>query len=431
MAEVPQSLKRLVRLVMRGFYGIEHVLVMDMLIRKPCMKEDDLEALLKFERKQLRTVIAQLKNDKMIKARLRMETGPDGKATKQNYHYINYKAFVSVVKYKLDHMRRKIETEERDSTSRASFICTSPVCKKTFTDLQAGELCDLRTGEFRCSLCGDPVIEDPNVLPAADSRLVLAKFNEQIEPLYLLLKDVEGMILPSEMVEPEISEPIKHESITPTHTVSFEHHRIAGFTRKGTEVYDAQMLQNSNATTVKIEDTSSEVITFADKAIKEEPQEKVRPKKEELPWLKGSTVFEEPVSSIKSIVEKENTSINIFPQHSATDATDSVSSAKEIMEALMNYEKQHDNSKSVFSFLNGSTYGMDDATDGMDTGANEDDEMMDTDDEEVDDTPLVSVGGQLIRICDVSDDHLDLMSAAEIDEYKRLSQELYGHLYDL
>lgn len=30
-----------------------------------------------------------------------------------NYHYINYKLFVNVVKYKLDRMREKIQAEER------------------------------------------------------------------------------------------------------------------------------------------------------------------------------------------------------------------------------------------------------------------------------------------------------------------------------
>ena len=32
-----------------------------------------------------------------------------------------YKVFVNIVKYKLDHMRKKMETEERDATSRSSF----------------------------------------------------------------------------------------------------------------------------------------------------------------------------------------------------------------------------------------------------------------------------------------------------------------------
>lgn len=45
-----------------------------------------------------------------------------------------FQTFVNVVKYKLDLMRKKLETEERDATSRSSFKCTN--CLKTFTDLE-------------------------------------------------------------------------------------------------------------------------------------------------------------------------------------------------------------------------------------------------------------------------------------------------------
>lgn len=98
------------------------------------MKEDDICELLKFERKMLRARISTLRNDKFIQVRLKMETGSDGKAQKVNYYFINYKTFVNVVKYKLDLMRKRMETEERDATSRASFKCTN--CLKTFTDLE-------------------------------------------------------------------------------------------------------------------------------------------------------------------------------------------------------------------------------------------------------------------------------------------------------
>lgn len=98
------------------------------------MKEDDICELLKFERKQLRSRITILKNDKFLQGRLKMETGPDGKAAKVTYYFINYKTFVNVVKYKLDWMRKRMETTERDATSRASFKCVH--CSKTFTDLE-------------------------------------------------------------------------------------------------------------------------------------------------------------------------------------------------------------------------------------------------------------------------------------------------------
>lgn len=157
LTEIPSSLKQLARLVVRGFYTIDDALVIDMLVRNPCeycvrplmlgfmgliqrsilftsMKEDDIAELLKFEKKQLRARLSILKNDKFLQGRLKMETGPDNKAAKVTYYFINYKTFVNVVKYKLDLMRKRMETSERDATSRASFKCLS--CTKTFTDLE-------------------------------------------------------------------------------------------------------------------------------------------------------------------------------------------------------------------------------------------------------------------------------------------------------
>jgi len=65
LTEVPASLKLLVRIIMRCFYGDEHAVVMDKLIHHPCIKEDDLLDLLRFERKQLRAVITTLRNEKV------------------------------------------------------------------------------------------------------------------------------------------------------------------------------------------------------------------------------------------------------------------------------------------------------------------------------------------------------------------------------
>ena len=111
--EVPSSLKQLARLVARAFYTIEDALIIDMLVRNPCMysvsqvslkfsnwyfhfilgmKDDDISDLLKFERKMLRGRITLLRNDKFLQTRLKMET-VEGKSQKVNYYYINYKVF--------------------------------------------------------------------------------------------------------------------------------------------------------------------------------------------------------------------------------------------------------------------------------------------------------------------------------------------------
>ncbi|XP_059198138.1 general transcription factor IIE subunit 1 [Centropristis striata] len=202
LTEVPAALKRLAKQVVRGFYGVDHALALDVLIRNPCVREEDMLELLKFDRKQLRSVLNTLKADKFVKCRMRVETAPDGKTTRHNYYFINYRVLVNVVKYKLDHMRRRIETDERDSTNRASFRC--PCCFSTFTDLEANQLFDPMTGTFRCTFCQTEVEEDASVCP--DGRTLVARFNEQIEPIYALLRETEDVNLSQDLLEPEPAE---------------------------------------------------------------------------------------------------------------------------------------------------------------------------------------------------------------------------------
>lgn len=444
--EVPAALQRLVRIVLRTFYTIEHSLLMDLLIRKPCRREDELESLLRFERKQLRTLIAQLRTDKMLKARLRMETGPDGKATRQNYHYINYKAFVNVVKYKLDHMRRKIETEERDSTSRSSFICTD--CKMAFTDLQVDQLLDLATGEFKCSNCGALVEEDPNVQPQADARLVLAKFNDQMAPLYLLLKEVEDIVLPSDLLEPEPSDNNGNSGSRndnrPTATVHIE---SGDLWRSGQRRTDYDMMSMDASFTIKLEGDD------AVDGIKSENGQldgKRSIKKEQPAWLTSSTIdYDTEAHQINGMSSStaptatsssSNRRVNEYdrsngtPYHVSGDL-DSVTAgvSKEILETLMQNERDgSEGFAEALSFLktanhvndnpfahqNGNIYSPD----------GKGDVLMESEDE--DEGPCVRVGAKMVQLKDVDESVVQQMSPNELEEYVKLAQELYSHLYD-
>ncbi|KAH7646381.1 transcription factor iie-like protein [Dermatophagoides farinae] len=267
--EVPRPLKHLVQKVMRGFYPCEHMIVVDLLIRRVVLKEDDMIELLRFEKKQLRGVLALLKNDKLIKFKLRMETGLDGKAFRQNYYYINYKDFVNVIKYKLDHIRKKFELIDRDNTSRASFICS--YCKKSFTDLEVDMLLD-SSGELRCTHCGSEVCEDPNHLPKADSRKMLAKFNETMEPLYMLLKEIEDIRLTAELLDPDIDSRIEQPQQNYDGTFS-----TGKWSDKNKGLFGHAMA-NMNHFNVKIDDTDSS------------NNSQNQPKKEQPIWMMESTI---------------------------------------------------------------------------------------------------------------------------------------------
>lgn len=192
LTEVPSSLKQLARLVVRGFYEIEFSLIVDMLVRYHCMREDDLCELLKFDKKVIRMKLATLKADKFLMAKMKIETDKDGKAVKMNCWFINYRIFVNIVKYKLDHMRKKMETEERDATGRSSFKCCN--CDKQFTDLEVDQIIDpMNPDILKCTFCGSEVLEDESAMPRTDSRQMIAKFNDQMEKLYDLLRIVEDI----------------------------------------------------------------------------------------------------------------------------------------------------------------------------------------------------------------------------------------------
>ncbi|XP_033325897.1 transcription factor IIEalpha [Megalopta genalis] len=412
VTEVPSSLKQLARLVVRGFYTIEDALIVDMLVRNPCMKEDDICELLKFERKMLRARISTLRNDKFIQVRLKMETGSDGKAQKVNYYFINYKTFVNVVKYKLDLMRKRMETEERDATSRASFKCTS--CLKTFTDLEADQLFDMTSGEFRCTYCREVVEEDQSALPKKDSRLLLAKFNEQLEPLYILLREVEGIKLAPEILEPE---PVDINTIKGIDTRKPSSLRAPG------EQWSGEATRSSG---FMVEDTRVDV-TIGDESADDNAANR---RKERPIWMMESTVI-----NSDSQPDGVNTQENILDKAAATATNTTIINNKQgedIMSVLLAHEKKGGTNaaaaiKSVLPQESSDSSDNEEVAEmqTIDTGEVE---TMDSEDDDL--VPTVTVAGKTVAIADVNDTLIAEMSPVEKEAYIQAYQEYYSHMYD-
>ncbi|XP_014219194.1 general transcription factor IIE subunit 1 [Copidosoma floridanum] len=409
VTEVPSSLKQLARLVVRGFYSIEDSLIIDMLVRNPCMKEDDICDLLKFDRKMLRARITTLKNDKFIQVKLRMETGLDGKAQKVNYYFINYKIFVNVVKYKLDVMRKKMETEERDATSRASFKCTS--CLKTFTDLEADQLFDMDTAEFRCTFCKELVEEDLSALPKKDSRLLLAKFNEQLEPLYILLREVEGIKLAPEILEPEPTD------INALKGIDNKKSNLRG----PNEQWSGEATRNTG---FLVEDTRVDVL------IGDEIQDDSANKKKERPiWLTDSTVT---TSDEQNDLGNNQDSI-LESAATAASNTNTVNSkqGEDIMSVLLAHEKKGGISatavRTVLQHESSDSSDNEDVGDMQTVDAGEVDVMESEDDDEI---PTVNVNGKKIAITDINDQLIAEMTDAEKEVYIQVYQDFYSSMYD-
>lgn len=67
--------------------------------------------------------------------------------------------------------------------------------EKLFILLQADQLLDITTGQLLCIICKQEVQEDMSGMPRHDTRLLLTKFNEQMEPLFNLLREVRARCL--------------------------------------------------------------------------------------------------------------------------------------------------------------------------------------------------------------------------------------------
>lgn len=301
------------------------------------MKEDDICELLRFDRKQLRARIVVLKNDKFLQGRLKMETGPDGKATKVTYYFINYKTFVNVVKYKLDWMRKRMETSERDATSRASFKCVS--CTKTFTDLEADQLFDPMANEFRCTFCGSLVEEDASALPQKNSRLLLARFNEQLQQLFELLRAVENIKLSPECLEPE---PVDIDTIR---GVS----KTAGMRGPNDELWSGEATRNQG---FAVEEARVDV-TIGDEIV-----ESAKPKDRPI-WMTESTVITHDENTNED--SQEASASQAGPSGVARNRKDN----EDIMSVLLQHEKQPNKVDPVDAALklNGSSSDSSDSSD--------------------------------------------------------------------
>jgi len=429
LTEIPSSLKQLARLVVRGFYDIEYSLIVDMLVRYPCMREDDLCDLLKFDKKVLRGKLATLRSDKFVQVKLKIETGDDGKACKVNCFFINYKIFVNIVKYKLDHMRKKMETEERDATSRSSFRCTN--CTKQFTDLEADMLFDFVTQEFKCTYCSSTVEEDESAMPKKDSRLLLAKFNEQMEKLYELLRIVEDIRLAPEVLEPD---PVDIMSLSGGGMGDKKNGPQSG------DMNDGKWSgESSRGGGFRMEDQQVN-ITFG------EEQQKEKVKKEVPTWITESTVADAAQDAVAAM----GPSMGLVEEDDNLDQVPD----DEITSLLLRHEKTNKEKGASGVVVPGDDSDSDNRSDDSDMeqgqdnvdrdaailaaefGGNdfkeeeEDVGVMEDDSDGDDDIPTINVGGEEFDITDVTTEIIAKMTTEEMEKYNQLYQDFYKDMYD-
>ena len=409
--EVPGILKRLAKTVAYAFYEPELIVTLSLLTKEPYIDEDTMIERLQFDKRQMRQTLSRLKNDKLVKQRvIKEKVAETGNFNIFNFYFINYKLLVNVVKYKLDHVRRKLETEEQQIRNRPSFQCQN--CEKHFSDLEIDRLVDMESGELKCSFCHGMVEEDPLQLTSLGTGSSLGKFNEQMETIFNLLKECENINLAPEVLEPTPStEGLKTSG---PRTAS---NKQQWSTDRSVDLYDQRIQIN----------VGDEV-----------EQNKVVAKKQDLPaWITHSTVFEEHAEQAKA-------------SNSATDVIDDTLSnetnqtSKDIMSDLLAHESEK--KKPRLDLPSGSaniegtsrtTVSPDtsklslasssiEVTEVADMGDSDDD---DEDDDDEDDEVKIKVGDEMIPFSDVTDEIIAKMTTSEHDAYLEVYNEMAADGY--
>lgn len=123
---------------------------------------------------------------------------PQRKSRDVIYWYLDYREFSDVVKYRIAMMRKAIDEKLKQEVGKRGYVCSH--CGKGYDPLEISNTFDPRTNLFLCELCGGELVEDdPNqhVAEGQGAGDQMQRFNLATAPIRDALKQIEGQRLPT------------------------------------------------------------------------------------------------------------------------------------------------------------------------------------------------------------------------------------------
>uniref|UniRef100_A0A915CK37 Transcription factor TFIIE alpha subunit C-terminal domain-containing protein n=1 Tax=Parascaris univalens TaxID=6257 RepID=A0A915CK37_PARUN len=95
-----------------------------------------------------------------------------------------------------------MEMKENETMSKMSYKCVG--CDYTYGALDMDRIFDIATSKMKCYRCQQEVIVEESILPIQQTRSSLARFNDQMMRIFILLERLEGIRLAHHLLEPPI-----------------------------------------------------------------------------------------------------------------------------------------------------------------------------------------------------------------------------------
>lgn len=187
--EYEPTMKKLLKLVARSFYEPHHVVITDILLENMLLSDAEFCAKMKMLNREFNKLIIRLKDDRLIKSDIKVETKEDNKQVLKSVYFFNYAEIRDVIKYKIFKMTTALEIKQ--IAEEEAFYCQ--VCDRYFSALDAQAL--VENFSFKCIFCKTELQE--NTHKNNEKDIELKELLSDLKSIITLLKEAEKFDIPS------------------------------------------------------------------------------------------------------------------------------------------------------------------------------------------------------------------------------------------
>ncbi|KAL7272572.1 hypothetical protein RUND412_004608 [Rhizina undulata] len=203
-----EQVQPLLKCIARTFYDTEHAVIMDglMLHQARVLRDEDVAKILSVSKADAHKLCATLVQARLISQGTRpeiLENGGFQKNVPGTYYYVDYRAAIDVIKYRMYRLHKEFEITLNE-TQEAGYNC--PLCKMYYDFMEVLSLPHTTDLEFICERCDTILIYEGDTKRDTPEKQRLALLSEQTKGILKMLKEVDQVVVPENTLEKALRE---------------------------------------------------------------------------------------------------------------------------------------------------------------------------------------------------------------------------------
>lgn len=206
-----EAVHNLLRTVVRGFYDIRAVIILDTLLTHHVLSDRELVSATGIPAKDVRATCARMREDHILMEIQHKDGGTPGiRAYTQTVYYIHFTEAVDAIKWKMHVVENKLREELDHKHNSQDYKCD--VCGSKYDTMDALTLFDPETQQFLCATCNNPLREDnaarQQETDGTENDNQMEELMVQLKPLIIQLKKIDELTIPENTFESELQQQV-------------------------------------------------------------------------------------------------------------------------------------------------------------------------------------------------------------------------------